>query len=372
MKKAGFWTSDWFFALVIAIVFFALSIATGIFKGLETKAYDWGVQATAKQPSDKVAVIAIDEQSLANIGRWPWPRDIHAAMIDKLTAAKAKVIGNTIFYFEPQQDPGLQYISKLLKVYAKSVPAVAEGVTTAPIATNPTVAEFGPILYEAEQALNTDRRLAESVKKSANVVLASLFDVTFEPPAGKPDKPLPEFIVKNVVTGFTNSGGEFVYAAPNPNLPIDEIGAVASGIGHLSANPDADGGVRQDITVIDYFGQQYPSLAMLVAAKSLNLGAKDIRVNLGESVSLGNLRILTDERALMRPYFYKPVSDKSAIPVDSFFDVISGKIPATKYADKIVLIGATAPGIGTLQVTPIGGLAFLIGWACLAIFAAAR
>ena len=95
---------------------------------------------------------------------------------------------------------------------------------------------------------------------------------------------------------------------------------------------------------------------MLVAAKSLNLGAKDIRINLGESVSLGNLRILTDERALMRPYFYKPVNDKPAIPVDSFFDVISGKIPATKYADKIVLIGATAPGLGSLQVTPIGGL----------------
>ena len=354
MKKAGFWTSDWFFGLVIVVVVFGLNIATGFFKVLETKAYDWGVQATTKQPSDKVAVIAIDEQSIANIGRWPWPRDIHAAMIDKLTAAKAKVIGNTIFYFEPQQDPGLLYITKLLQIYAKGVPAAAEGVTTAPVATNPVVAEFGPILLEAEQALNTDRRLAESIKKSSIVVLPSLFETTFEPPIGKPDKPLPGFMVKNVITSFTNSGGEFVYSAPNPSVPIAEIGSVAAGIGHLNANPDADGGVRQDITVIDYFGQQYPSFAMVVAAKSLNLGTKDIRINLGESVSLGNLRILTDDRALMRPYFYKQVGDKPAIPVDSFFDVMSGKIPATKYADKIVLIGATAAGIGAQQVTPIG------------------
>ena len=354
MKKAGFWTSDWFFGLVIAIVVFALSVATSFFKVLETKAYDWGVQATTKLPSDKVAVIAIDEQSIANIGRWPWPRDIHAAMIDKLTAAKAKVIGNTIFYFEPQQDPGLLYITKLLQIYAKGVPAAAEGVTTAPVATNPVVAEFGPILLEAEQALNTDRRLAESIKKSSIVVLPSLFETTFEPPIGKPDKLLPEFMVKNVITSFTNAGGEFVYSAPNPSVPIAEIGSVAAGIGHLNANPDADGGVRQDITVIDYFGQQYPSFAMVVAAKSLNLGTKDIRINLGESVSLGNLRILTDDRALMRPYFYKQVGDKPAIPVDSFFDVMSGKIPATKYADKIVLIGATAAGIGAQQVTPIG------------------
>ena len=316
MKKAGFWTSDWFFGVVIVIVVFGLNFATSFFKVLETKAYDWGVQATSKQPSDKVAVIAIDEQSIANIGRWPWPRDIHAAMIDKLTAAKAKVIGNTIFYFEPQQDPGLLYITKLLQLYAKNVPPVAEGVTTAPVATNPAVAEFGPILLEAEQALNTDRRLAESIKKSGIVVLPSLFETTFEPPVGKPDKPLPDFMAKNVITNFTNSGGEFVYSAPNPNIPIAEIGSVAAGIGHLSANPDADGGVRQDITVIDYFSQQYPSFAMVVAAKSLNLGTKDIRINLGQSVSLGNLRIQTDDRALMRPYFYKPVGEKPAIPVD--------------------------------------------------------
>ena len=98
--------------------------------------------------------------------------------------------------------------------------------------------------------------------------------------------------------------------------------------------------------MVDYFGKQYPSLAMVVAARSLNLEPKDIRVTLGESVSLGNLRILTDDRALMRPYFYKGVGDRPAIPIDSFFDVLSGKIPADKYKDKIVLIGATAAGVG--------------------------
>ena len=120
MKKADFWAADWFFALVIAIAIFVLNLVTGSFSGLETKAYDWGVQLTSKQPSDKVAVIAIDDQSIANIGRWPWPRDVHAAMIDKLAGAKAKVIGNSIFFFEPQQDPGLLYITKMLEIYNKN------------------------------------------------------------------------------------------------------------------------------------------------------------------------------------------------------------------------------------------------------------
>ena len=374
MKKAGFWTTDWFLGAVIVIAVLVLNATTSFFKTLETKAYDWGVQATSKQPSDKIAVIAIDDASISNIGRWPWSRDIHAAMIDKLAGAKAKVIGSTVFYFEPQQDPGLLYIGKLLEVYAKNAPTPAvETVVATPItppkpgarpapppaapATNAALEEMLPILMDAENALNTDRRLAESIKKANNVVLPSLFETTFDPPIGRPDPnkdKLPEFFVKNMVTGFTNSGGEFVYAAPNPSMPIPELGAAAAGIGHMNPNNDVDGGVRQDITVIDYFGQQYPSFAMVVAAKSLNLAAKDLRINLGESVSLGNLRILTDQRALMRPYFYRPVNDKSAIPVDSFFDVFSGKIPASKYADKIVLIGPTASGLGALQVTPIG------------------
>ena len=75
---------------------------------------DLGVQATSRVPSDRIAVIAIDDNSIANIGRWPWPRDVHARMTDLLAGAKAKVIANTVFFSEPQLDPGYQYITKLL------------------------------------------------------------------------------------------------------------------------------------------------------------------------------------------------------------------------------------------------------------------
>jgi serine/threonine-protein kinase len=56
----------------------------------------------------------------------------------------------------------------------------------------------------------------------------------------------------------------------------------------------------------------------------------------------------------MHTYFYKDRNGRDAFPVDSFYDVLSGKIPAEKYRDKIVLIGASAAGVGTIQVTPIG------------------
>jgi eukaryotic-like serine/threonine-protein kinase len=353
MKKEGFWSKDWFFGLVIVLVVLGLSATTGTFNALETKAYDWGVAATSKSPSDRVAVLAIDEQSIANLGRWPWSREIHANMIDKLAAAKVKVIGHTVFFFEPQKDPGLLYINKLLEVYGKNAPATPEA-NAKPVPVNPLLAEFGPILQEAEQTLNADRRLAESIKKANNVVLPLNLGATELQPNGKPDKPLPDYVKGSLVPGGASGG---IFASDRPGYPIELLGSVAAAVGDLSLTYDSDGGVRREITTVDFFtSQQFPSLALAIAAKSLNLAAKDVRVTPGESVSLGNLRIITDELGLMFPYFYKEINAKPAMPIDSFFDVYSGKIPAAKYQDKIVLIGATAAGIGQQTVTPIGPL----------------
>ena len=55
----------------------------------------------------------------------------------------------------------------------------------------------------------------------------------------------------------------------------------------------------------------------------------------------------------MYTYFYKDRDGRPAFTVDSFYDVLSGKIPAEKYRDKIVLIGPTAAGVGSTSVTPI-------------------
>ena len=93
-------------------------------------------------------------------------------------------------------------------------------------------------------------------------------------------------------------------------------------------------------------------MALLAAASSLNLGPSDIKLNAGESVQLGKLRIKTDEAAHMRPQFYGARDGRPAFPIDSFYDVLSGKIPASKYTGKIVLIGATADGVGSKFQTP--------------------
>ena len=160
------------------------------------------------------------------------------------------------------------------------------------------------------------------------------------------------FRSKNAIAA--GKGGD-TYALPTAavKLPIESIGAAAAGLGHLNAYPDVDGGIRTEPLVVQYFDQYFPSMSMMIAARSLNLGPADIKVQPGESVSLGRLKIGTDPALQMYTYFYKNREDRSAFLVDSFYDVQSGKLPVTKYADKIVLIGATAAGLGSTSVTPV-------------------
>ena len=60
--KTAFWKADWFFGLVITIALFGFARVSGVIPGLERWAYDLGVKMSSKTPSDKVAIIAIDDQ----------------------------------------------------------------------------------------------------------------------------------------------------------------------------------------------------------------------------------------------------------------------------------------------------------------------
>ena len=344
MKKTAFWKADWFLGLIVALALF-LASGSDLVQSLERLAYDWGVRASSHAPSPRVAVIAIDDQSINNIGRWPWSREVHAQMILKLKQAGVKVVGYASFFFEPQIDPGLAYVQKLTELYQGLPPGQQQNL-----------AQFASVLGEAEDALNNDRKLAAAITEAGNVALPMLF--VLGEPRGNPDKPLPDYVLKNQITKVVDRiGAQANNIFPVPTLqaaaPLQEIAAGAGAIGHLNALPDVDGSTRTEPLVVRYYDQYFPSFSLMLAAKSLNLSATDIEMRLGEGVKVGNLTIGTDPDLLMHSYFYKDKDGKPAFQVDSFFDVITGKIPADKYRDKVVLIGATAAGIGTYQVTPI-------------------
>jgi serine/threonine-protein kinase len=340
MAKGGLLRRDWFIALAYSLLFL-VAVVHGfrLLENLERVAYDTGIQAAHRNPGavERIVVVTIDDDSIRKIGRWPWPRSVLAEMVEKLAAARAKLIGLQVFLSEPQTDPGLSYIRRIGSVLGKTA----------------NRGEVGKLLLQAEQELNTDRRLAEAIARAGNVILPMYF--TPGQPLGKPDAPLPGFVQRNAVPRVVARDGNFSRFLPAraATTPLDAFGRSSAGIGHLNQYADTDGAIRTETLIVDYYGGYFPSLALVLAAKSLNLNTADITLQAGESVQLGNLRIATNAEQQMYTSFYQRPDGSIPFARYAFSDVRDGKVDMAQFENKIVLVGATGAGIGDNQVTPI-------------------
>ena len=388
--KIGVFKSDWFTGLAITLGFLIFA-SSDFIASLERDAYDFGVKSSTQTASKKIVIIAIDDQSIENIGRWPWPRDTHARMLDILKQGGAKAVGQTVFFSEPQLDPGLAFIRELKQSFeASSISAVPEHVKeltstiensrasltkkqnakaksainkiartlkSSPLHSqvNEDIKTYLQQINSAEVILDTDKILAQSMHNAGNTIFH--MPVVQGTPYGEPDEPLPAYVTKNKLAHDNISDGLSDELAPLSVIdaypPIAVLGEHTEAIGASITLLDVDGSIRNEPLVIDYYGDLYPSMALMLAAKSLNLDNDDIHITPGSNVKLGRLNIKTDNRSLMHTFFYHNKEHDNAFPIDSFYDVLQGKIPADKYKDKIVLIGATALGVGDTFVTPI-------------------
>jgi CHASE2 domain-containing sensor protein/predicted Ser/Thr protein kinase len=381
------WSRDWFAALAFTLVFAGLAFAvfSDSFQSLERYTYDLGVRAREGVPSDRIAIVAIDDESIRNLGRWPWPRKQQAQLIDVLHKGGAKVIGNSVLFLEGEQNSGADTINALsrwlraseltqqipaeiesfglmLQDTARNAPQVA-GVAEAYAASalsRQYKSEMAALLRQVDNAAASgaggDIALAKAIQDHGKVILPMVF--TIGRPQGRPDSDLPDYVQRNALRKIEDRVGARAAAAlPLPTVsaqsPIVNLGTVAGGIGHLNVTPDVDGAVRFEPLVLAYFDSFYPSLSLMVAAAALNLTPADIEVDLGQGIQLGGQRIGTSPALRMYTHFYTDDGDTPAFPVDSAYDVLSGKLPASRYKDKIVLIGTTAVGTGDTFATPV-------------------
>ena len=134
MTKAGFWKTDWFLGVAVVISVVPVQPLERPHSEPRAQSLRPGCRRDFARALDKIAVIAIDEQSLANLGRWPWSRDVLAKMTDSLSAAKAKVIAYTVLFSEPQVDAGYTYVTKLLEMAGMARPPTRQ---QRPIRTRP-------------------------------------------------------------------------------------------------------------------------------------------------------------------------------------------------------------------------------------------
>lgn len=327
-KSGAFWRTEGFAGLVVVLAVIGLHLASDSIGALERRYYDFVSTRTARQPSERIAVIAINEQSMVQLGRWPWPGDIHARLIDRLAAAKAKTLVYAVPFPESQVAPGLAAIRKM-QAALETAPEV--------LATHP---QWGQMLAEAQRALDTNAVLAASIQNAGNVLLPTVS----APGAarGEAANHLPPYALKSAID---DSSG-LSMPTLRGQAPVEAMGRVAAGIGHWEQLPDAAQAPYREPLLLAADGKAVPSLALLAAAHSLGLQGADVHLRVGAPVQWGPLRIPTDSAARMLPQRYPERGGKPAFAPDAFEDVLSGKIPASRYADKIVIVGVTAEGAG--------------------------
>ena len=135
---------------------------------------------------------------------------------------------------------------------------------------------------------------------------------------------------------------------------VPEIRSQAKFSGHITSLPDPqDGTIRRAPLVMRYRGSFFPSADVQAVRIFERSDALALHVASGgiNDLSIGGRLIGTDERGRALIHYYGP---EKTIPTLSIADVLDGSVDRKQIKDKIIVIGATAKGMGDIRVTPYG------------------
>lgn len=98
---------EWLGVLAVCAVLSILLIQTGALRRADNIIHDAFLGLRSHMPDDRLLVVAIDNRSLEALGRWPWPRETHARLIDRLTEAGVAATGFDVLFTEPGGDDAI-------------------------------------------------------------------------------------------------------------------------------------------------------------------------------------------------------------------------------------------------------------------------
>jgi len=309
---------------------------------IELKSYD-ARSALRQAPSSagEIAIVAIDDDSIGKIGRWPWPRTLIASGIDAINGYGAKVIGLNILFTEPERNQGLEEIKNL----QETLPALA--------GKNKKISDaISKELSSAQIRLDNDSKLLDSLKNAGNVVLPMYF--TMGQALGQESK-MSETMSSSTITQIDNPDAIASYPlieGHNPTLPLDAFAFVSPGLGHVNVFKDVDGGVRSEMPVVQATGDFFPSFAVQIARMYLNIPLEQVKLAVGKSLSVGRAIIPLDATTSATLINFN--GPAGSFPYYSFYDVLNKKVDKGALKGKIVLVGHMATGIADLNNTPAG------------------
>jgi serine/threonine-protein kinase len=319
-----------------------LSIFAGpLLASVEFKAYDMRskLRESLVSPTE-IVIVAIDDDAIAQLGRWPWPRTRIAEAVDRIAKDKPRVIGLNILFSEAEQNQGLGEVKRLEDKFRALVAArkiVQRGE------------DFALEFSSSSAALDSDTKLLASIKAAGNVVMP-LFFVANPTGAKQPDLAveISSSALHSTVADTGLQGGEKILA------PLQAFVAASGGIGHANLSPETDGVVRRIAPLIEYQKALFPSFALRLAMGYYGLQPQDLKFTPGVDVAAGKLRVPIDDEGQTPVTFLGPPSAQ-VIKHVSYQQLWTQSIGADYFKDKIVLVGLTASGTQSNFTTPLAG-----------------
>ncbi len=270
-------------------------------------------------------VVAIDDASLAAYGQWPWSRLLLARLVDGLVKGGAASVALDILPAEEDRgSPGR--LRRDIKRDA-GIDIRIEGLP--------------------ESLLDYDTLLGETLR-GLPVVLGAYVRYQGAPPAGS-EAP------RGLAHAVHTRAGAVAFTRHMPQgtdalLPLPVLRQNAA-LGFINMSPDPDGLVRRIPLLFMLRGELQAGLSL--RALMLALGKDTLVVEEGpdglESVRVGGYGIPLAPDGTMLVPFQGP---RKTYPYISAADVLRGTVPPEAIRGRIVLVGASAPGLMDLRATP--------------------
>jgi adenylate cyclase len=323
-------------------------------------------------PDPRIVVVAIDQRSQEVLGKWPFSRKYFGQMLDALREDGARVVSFDVTFDKPDQT-----VAPIRALWAQIESDKKSG--------KPPDRKLEAHVLELAKEFDADSQFAAGLRRFGPVVLGNFYlqgneiqgidDAALNkyaemvqwyslnrnatnPATGKAD-------FASLLNNYQYEGTLFTATIANiPQLAPPENDEKTS-IGFFNISSDADGVLRRALLVLP-FGRSsnpddidlYGSLEVQTLRLYLGLKSEQVTVNYGPT---GVASLQFGDKLTVRPDWLGRVlinyrGPRETYPYYSLADVVNHKCKPGSFRDKIVLVGASATGIGDLRTPPYGGI----------------
>jgi|SRR5579871_62314 len=328
------------------------------------------------RPDPRIVIIDIDQQAQEVLGRWPFSRSYFAKTLNILRENHAAVVAFDVTFSKADQTSAplraLQASLEERKKKGEFIDPKYLSQVSSLVAEydgdkqfSASIGQFGPVIL-GNYFLFTKADL-EGISDETLAAYADQISFFAYPPAHALRNDFAKSDKTHLMENFW--GADLVPHGAEANL--DSLSSALHGdsswTGFFNVPPDNDGVVRRTTLVLPYGRSQnpadwdmYPSLDLMAARAVLGPDATDTNLFFGPvgitEIKFGKkTSIYPDSRGQMMINYQGPWGTFRHY---SIVDVLKNDFDPSAFDGKLVLIGATATGIGDLRATPFGGTNF--------------